>query len=76
MKAIVQDRYGSADVLEFRDVPEPAVGEDEVRIQVRAAGAGPALPDPPFGGSRQSFRGAATAVASGHTFGPYSPVGR
>lgn len=41
MKAIVQDRYGTADVLEFRDVPEPAVGEDEVRIQVRAAGAGP-----------------------------------
>jgi NADPH:quinone reductase-like Zn-dependent oxidoreductase len=41
MKAIVQDTYGSADVLEFRDVPEPAVAEDEVRIQVRAAGAGP-----------------------------------
>ncbi|HEX6331173.1 MAG TPA: NAD(P)-dependent alcohol dehydrogenase [Actinomycetota bacterium] len=41
MKAIVQDRYGTADVLEFRDVPEPAVGEDEVRIRVRAAGAGP-----------------------------------
>jgi NADPH:quinone reductase-like Zn-dependent oxidoreductase len=28
-------------VLEFRDVPEPAVGEGEIRIQVRAAGAGP-----------------------------------
>jgi len=41
MKAIVQDTYGSPDVLEFRDVPEPAVGEDDVRIQVRAAGAGP-----------------------------------
>jgi NADPH:quinone reductase-like Zn-dependent oxidoreductase len=41
MKAIVQDRFGTADVLEFRDVPEPAVGEDEVRIRVRAAGAGP-----------------------------------
>jgi NADPH:quinone reductase-like Zn-dependent oxidoreductase len=41
MKAIVQDTYGTADVLEFRDVPVPAVGEDEVRIQVRAAGAGP-----------------------------------
>jgi len=41
MKAIVQDGYGSADVLEFRDVEEPAVGPDEVRIQVRAAGAGP-----------------------------------
>ena len=41
MKAIVQDAYGTADVLEFRDVPEPAVGEGEVRIRVRAAGAGP-----------------------------------
>ena len=41
MKAIVQDKYGTADVLELRDVPEPAVGEDEVLIQVRAAGAGP-----------------------------------
>ena len=41
MKAIVQDRFGTAEVLELRDVPEPAVGEDEVRIRVRAAGAGP-----------------------------------
>jgi NADPH:quinone reductase-like Zn-dependent oxidoreductase len=41
MKAIVQDRYGSTDVLEFRDVPEPAVGKDDVRVHVRAAGAGP-----------------------------------
>jgi NADPH:quinone reductase-like Zn-dependent oxidoreductase len=41
MKAIVQDRYGTADVLEFRDIEEPAVGDDEVRIEVRAAGAGP-----------------------------------
>jgi NADPH:quinone reductase-like Zn-dependent oxidoreductase len=41
MKAIVQDTYGTPDVLEFRDVPEPEVGEDEVRIRVRAAGAGP-----------------------------------
>lgn len=41
MKAIVQDRFGSADVLEFRDVETPAPGDDEVRIQVRAAGCGP-----------------------------------
>jgi len=41
MKAIVQDGYGSADVLELRDVQEPAAGPDEVRIDVRAAGAGP-----------------------------------
>ena len=41
MKAIAQDRYGEADVLEFRDVEEPEVGENDVLIRVRAAGAGP-----------------------------------
>jgi NADPH:quinone reductase-like Zn-dependent oxidoreductase len=41
MKAIVQDRYGSADVLEFRDIEEPAVGLDDVLVRVRAAGCGP-----------------------------------
>jgi NADPH:quinone reductase-like Zn-dependent oxidoreductase len=41
MKAIVQDRYGSADVLELRDIEDPVVGEDEVLVRVRAAGAGP-----------------------------------
>lgn len=38
MKAIVQDRYGPADVLELRDIPRPAPGDDEVLIGVRAAG--------------------------------------
>ena len=38
MKAIVQDRYGSADVLEFRDVPRPVAGEDDVLVHVVAAG--------------------------------------
>ena len=41
MKAIVQDRFGEADVLEFREVPDPVIGDDEVLIKVRAAGAGP-----------------------------------
>jgi NADPH:quinone reductase-like Zn-dependent oxidoreductase len=41
MKAIVQDRYGSADVLEFRDIEEPAVGDDDVLVRVHAAGCGP-----------------------------------
>jgi NADPH:quinone reductase-like Zn-dependent oxidoreductase len=41
MKAIVQDRYGSADVLEFRDIEEPVVGENDVLIRVHAAGCGP-----------------------------------
>jgi NADPH:quinone reductase-like Zn-dependent oxidoreductase len=41
MKAIVQDRYGSADVLELRDIEDPAVGEDDVLVRVHAAGCGP-----------------------------------
>ena len=41
MKAIVQDRFGSADVLELREVPDPMVGDDEVLLSVRAAGCGP-----------------------------------
>jgi NADPH:quinone reductase-like Zn-dependent oxidoreductase len=40
MKAIVQDRYGST-VLEFRDIEDPVVGEQDVLVRVRAAGCGP-----------------------------------
>ena len=38
MKAITQDTYGSVDVLELRDVDAPVPGDDDVLIQVRAAG--------------------------------------
>ena len=38
MKAIVQDAYGSADVLELRDVAEPEAGDDDVLVRVHAAG--------------------------------------
>jgi NADPH:quinone reductase-like Zn-dependent oxidoreductase len=38
MKAIVQDRYGSPDVLQLSDVDTPVVGDDEVLVRVRAAG--------------------------------------
>jgi NADPH:quinone reductase-like Zn-dependent oxidoreductase len=41
MKAIVQDRYGSADVLEFRDVGELVVDANDVLVRVHAAGCGP-----------------------------------
>jgi NADPH:quinone reductase-like Zn-dependent oxidoreductase len=41
MKAIVQDRYGSAEVLEFRDIEAPVVGENDVLVRVHAAGCGP-----------------------------------
>ena len=38
MKAITQDRYGGPDVLEFRDLDRPAPKDNEVLIEVRAAG--------------------------------------
>ncbi len=43
MKAIVQDRYGSADVLELREVERPAIGDDEVLVRVQAAGVDPSV---------------------------------
>jgi len=39
MKAIVFDRYGSADVLELKDIERPVVHDDDVLIRVRAASA-------------------------------------
>lgn len=41
MKAIVQNRYGSAEVLELREIAKPEIGDREVLIRVRAAGVNP-----------------------------------
>jgi NADPH:quinone reductase-like Zn-dependent oxidoreductase len=38
MDAIVQDAYGSADMLEFRPLDRPVISDDEVLVEVRAAG--------------------------------------
>ncbi len=38
MKAITQDRYGGPEVLEFRDLDRPAPKDNEILIEVRAAG--------------------------------------
>ena len=38
MKAIVQDTYGSAEVLQMREIDQPTAGDGEVVVQVRAAG--------------------------------------
>ncbi|MCR6484580.1 NAD(P)-dependent alcohol dehydrogenase [Amycolatopsis sp. OK19-0408] len=43
MKAIVQDRYGSPDVLEFRDTARPSPGAGEVLVRVHAAGVDPGV---------------------------------
>jgi NADPH:quinone reductase-like Zn-dependent oxidoreductase len=41
MKAIVQDRYGSSEVLELRDIDMPAIGDGDVLLRVRAAAVNP-----------------------------------
>lgn len=38
MKAIVQDSYGSTDVLELKDVDPPVLTANDVLIRVHAAG--------------------------------------
>lgn len=38
MKAITQDRYGSADVLRLRDIEAPTPGNHEVLLRVHSAG--------------------------------------
>jgi len=37
MKAIVHDRYGSPDVLELRDIPDPVINDEQVLVEVHAA---------------------------------------
>jgi NADPH:quinone reductase-like Zn-dependent oxidoreductase len=43
LKAIVQDEYGSADVLRLDTVDKPAPREDEVLLEVHAAGFDPGV---------------------------------
>ena len=38
MRAVVQDRYGTSEVLRVDRVPRPVIGDHEVLVQVRAAG--------------------------------------
>ena len=38
MKAITQNRYGSAEVLELRDIDPPTASDHEVVVRVHAAG--------------------------------------
>ena len=42
MKAIIQDTYGTAAVLQSREIDRPEIGDDQVLVRVRAAGVNPA----------------------------------
>jgi len=41
MKAIVQDKYGTPDALELREIDKPVVKDDEVLVRVHAASVHP-----------------------------------
>src|SRR5215213_1207173 len=38
MQAVVQDTYGSADVLQLAQIPQPEIADNELLVRVRAAG--------------------------------------
>src|SRR6266850_4963928 len=41
MRAFILDRYGSTDALRAGDMPEPELREDDVLVQIHAAGVNP-----------------------------------
>jgi len=43
MRAIVQDTYGSTEVLALENISRPEIGDDEVLVRVRAAGVDPGV---------------------------------
>jgi len=43
MKAVVQDTYGSPEVLEVRDIDKPAPEDNQVLVRVHAAGVDPGV---------------------------------
>jgi NADPH:quinone reductase-like Zn-dependent oxidoreductase len=43
MKAIVQDAYGSPDVLELKDIDQPVAADDGLLVRVHAAGIDPGV---------------------------------
>ena len=43
MKAMTQDKYGSADVLNLREIATPGIADNDVLVRVRAAGVDPGV---------------------------------
>ena len=43
MKAIVQDPYGPAETMQYRDFDKPTLGDQDELLRVRAAGLDPGV---------------------------------
>ncbi len=80
MKAIVQDRYGSSDVLRLRDVDIPSIGVDGVLVRVRASSVNAAdwhtmRGRPYFGRAMMGIRRPTQAIAGVDVAGVVEAVG-
>ncbi|MEV0292880.1 NAD(P)-dependent alcohol dehydrogenase [Nocardia sp. NPDC050710] len=81
MKAIMQDRYGSPEALEFGDVDPPVPGDDEVLVRVHAAAVN-ALDwhvmrgDPYLARPMMGFRGPRAKIRGRDFAGRVESVGR
>jgi NADPH:quinone reductase-like Zn-dependent oxidoreductase len=63
MKAIVQDRYGSPNVLQCKDIDKPVVSDDEVLVRVHAGGGQYRRLAPPQGRAVRHAHGGRPAQA-------------
>lgn len=63
MKAIVQDTYGSTDVLELRDIDKPETADGEVLLRVHAAGVDRGVRQRPDRGHTSDRRASSAQMA-------------
>src|SRR5665647_2441290 len=68
-KAMVQDMYGSAEVMQLRDIDKPEIGDHDVLGHARAAGVNPAdlavMSGLPFIASPEATRRTALMISAG-----------
>ncbi len=84
MKAVTIPRYGSPDVLEIRDYPNPETGVDEIKIKVKAAGINFAdilarkglYPDAPSAPVVVGYEVAGEVLEAGRDAGDFKPGDR
>jgi NADPH:quinone reductase-like Zn-dependent oxidoreductase len=66
MRAVIQDRYGTADAIGVDDVPKPVPADDEILIEVRAASLN--------GSDRENLAGRPSYARLGGLRRPRDPV--